>query len=596
MKGKQLLLVATLVVLTAACRGKSPTRPPATAQIPIKAAPTAILQPTEVQPTLAPPTPLSLEAFGQSLQEALATHDMSALEQLMGERFTLALWRSLGIELAPAEAVQRLRSDLLASATPLRWDEPSEEKLTQMLEGTDPWTVWGPAVKVAAVLYSEGWGTDGKGQALLVVAERREGGFYWHGLLYAAQGFSPASLSLPALEGALVAALMERDLAGLEALMDNPFTIVGWQSEEAAWAPQEAIQQLSASFLPPDASVTVEKPRREQLTALLGGTDPYTIIWGGGTPAASVLYSKGWGSQGERHAFLIITQGEGGRFVWHAILFARPEQLGATRTPTRAATPKPTLARTAAPRVALAIQSFTCQAQDIPTGKRLTFAWTTSGATSARIWSGTTIRFRQAWDVPPNGTLTVELQSTNYPNPPMTLVASDGQGHDVSKGATVAWPCRYSYFFGAPSGPCPAGEAANLQAAQQAFQNGRLVWLKEIPSGSSTIARQIIALYNDGKWAQFDDTWQEGQPESDPAITPPGGLYQPIRGFGKLWREHADVKSKLGWALAPEQGYTATWQRQMCEALPDVSYLRTADGQTLELAGVRDGSWRRIGP
>src|SRR5262245_60288081 len=34
---------------------------------------------------------------------------------------------------------------------------------------------------------------------------------------------------------------------------------------------------------------------------------------------------------------------------------------------------------------------------------------------------------------------------------------------------------------------------------------------------------------------------------------PPAGLYEPIRGFGKLWRSNPQVRNTLGWAAGPEQ-------------------------------------------
>jgi hypothetical protein len=37
----------------------------------------------------------------------------------------------------------------------------------------------------------------------------------------------------------------------------------------------------------------------------------------------------------------------------------------------------------------------------------------------------------------------------------------------------------------------------------------------------------------------------------------PQGKLQPIRGFGKVWRDNADVRRKLGWALAKEEAQNA---------------------------------------
>ena len=68
-------------------------------------------------------------------------------------------------------------------------------------------------------------------------------------------------------------------------------------------------------------------------------------------------------------------------------------------------------------------------------------------------------------------------------------------------------------------------------------------------------AGQIYVRYNSGSWIGFSDTWNEGQPEySCPNIgttSPP----VPKRGFGKIWCEHADVRSQLGWARNEEQGF-----------------------------------------
>jgi hypothetical protein len=61
----------------------------------------------------------------------------------------------------------------------------------------------------------------------------------------------------------------------------------------------------------------------------------------------------------------------------------------------------------------------------------------------------------------------------------------------------------------------------------------------------------------------FDDTYLEGEPESLPELDPPADattesrfpnaqIQQPIRGFGKVWRETEGLRERLGWALAPE--------------------------------------------
>ena len=96
----------------------------------------------------------------------------------------------------------------------------------------------------------------------------------------------------------------------------------------------------------------------------------------------------------------------------------------ATVAPPATSTPLPAPAATASPAgPALAIRSFHVATEGMETGKRLTFTWETTGASTARIVSGTSQRFARWWDVPPSGTLTVELTSTNFRDPTMALMA-----------------------------------------------------------------------------------------------------------------------------------------------------------------------------
>jgi hypothetical protein len=98
--------------------------------------------------------------------------------------------------------------------------------------------------------------------------------------------------------------------------------------------------------------------------------------------------------------------------------------------------------------------------------------------------------------------------------------------------------------------------------ARQPFERGRLVWI----GGGSGLAdwERVVVVLNgtaSGAWQRHPDAWQEGQPESDPAIQPPVGLYQPVRGFGKVWREQmGGPGAPIGWASAPEEGLTGAIQ------------------------------------
>ena len=52
--------------------------------------------------------------------------------------------------------------------------------------------MFGPQVDVAATLYSKGWGEDGQGEAILIIARCQEDtyeAYFWYGMLYAGGGF-----------------------------------------------------------------------------------------------------------------------------------------------------------------------------------------------------------------------------------------------------------------------------------------------------------------------------------------------------------------------------------------------------------------------
>jgi len=68
----------------------------------------------------------------------------------------------------------------------------------------------------------------------------------------------------------------------------------------------------------------------------------------------------------------------------------------------------------------------------------------------------------------------------------------------------------------------------------------------------------------------FEDTWDPSQPAGG-GPGPPPGLYEPTRGFGKIWRETRDylaggttptlVRDCLGYATTPDEtAYTITVQ------------------------------------
>jgi LysM repeat protein len=111
-------------------------------------------------------------------------------------------------------------------------------------------------------------------------------------------------------------------------------------------------------------------------------------------------------------------------------------------------------------------------------------------------------------------------------------------------------------------GNCP-GELITSNAVGQNFQNGRIY---RYDPGPGETQAMIYAIYNDGTWAIFPDTWTGDQPMDDPNIVPPPGWYKPVGDLGKFWREQPGQRDKLGWAYAPEGQFTGRRQAPLNNA------------------------------
>ena len=73
-------------------------------------------------------------------------------------------------------------------------------------------------------------------------------------------------------------------------------------------------------------------------------------------------------------------------------------------------------------------------------------------------------------------------------------------------------------------------------------------------NSSGDAGGMIYVFLNSGKWQEYADQWVDGMPERG-GHTPPGGLIEPRRGFGLLWRDElGGPNATIGWALSDESG------------------------------------------
>jgi hypothetical protein len=213
------------------------------------------------------------------------------------------------------------------------------------------------------------------------------------------------------------------------------------------------------------------------------------------------------------------------------------------------------------------VETFTADRAEADAGEPVTLAWTTREALGARLHTGTLdasgslVWSTLAADLPPSGSIVVAVDDVA----PAQLFRLEALSPSAAPGPSLPLsiarrncPEAYAFFFPAGRFNCAAGPSVLAPMAEQVFEHGRLLWL-EANHWINPPGRPIIFVMNDsGGWLSRPDTWLAGEPDSDPSLVPPVGLYQPVGSLGKVWRD--EWRDTLGWALAPEQRYTGAYQ------------------------------------
>ncbi len=134
---------------------------------------------------------------------------------------------------------------------------------------------------------------------------------------------------------------------------------------------------------------------------------------------------------------------------------------------------------------------------------------------------------------------------------------------------------------------CPQGAEISITTAVEAFEHGSMIYLAGSPGS-------IYVLTLDGRFRRFDDTWVQGVDPESGGETPPLGLIEPKRGFGKVWRDNLDVRGSLGWAVTDEQGGSGSLQlfdHGRAIFLPQ----RNETDLLIDDPGGLSGTWRSLG-
>jgi hypothetical protein len=275
---------------------------------------------------------------------------------------------------------------------------------------------------------------------------------------------------------------------------------------------------------------------------------------------------------------------------------AQPTQAKPTPEPTKPSTPSaaPTAIPTPAPTVAEnatsdpAIIYFKANVQEADPGDTILLEWKVVGADHAvlyRIPPSQQLPL-SGWEVDASGSYSYDIPSDDRNTVSFQLYAFDASGEYVVAYLNVDLRCPDIWFFSPPAEECPGAPLVS-QAAEQHFERGIMIWIED--------KDRIYILYDDGatpKWESYTDTWDESQPDHDPGLTSPDGLYQPVRGFGLVWRQNPRVRERLGWAVGQEQGFETTMQHTTFFKY-NATYIGALDGNVWYL-GPEQNSWEKI--
>jgi len=172
--------------------------------------------------------------------------------------------------------------------------------------------------------------------------------------------------------------------------------------------------------------------------------------------------------------------------------------------------------------------------------------------------------------------------STEVANPTRTLPAVTAQ----PIASPQPTPCRIpvqpalaatwqQFVVGCPITP----GAAATNTAYAPFEGGQMLWRGDTDT--------IYVLTDDGRWTTYPNAWREGDPEFSCGEV--DALTTPVRGFGRVWCDHADVRQALGAVTAAEIGDNASAVQDFGNGL-----IITAPFGDLFIFENEAGTWRLV--
>jgi hypothetical protein len=128
----------------------------------------------------------SLDYLTDKVTSSLRNRDTGTLVYYgyINDPFGIGYWLGEGVSSDPLYVGNMLANHFLPP-DPSTLTFTSNQAEFPPLSGIPPESMFGPDYTVAEIYYSEGWGSDGQGAALLYFMQDSCGGYYWHGMVIA---------------------------------------------------------------------------------------------------------------------------------------------------------------------------------------------------------------------------------------------------------------------------------------------------------------------------------------------------------------------------------------------------------------------------
>lgn len=230
-----------------------------------------------------------------------------------------------------------------------------------------------------------------------------------------------------------------------------------------------------------------------------------------------------------------------------------PTALPATAIPKPIATKRPS--STPDSSTALII-SFTVTPTVVTAGDSVTLSWEAIGE-RAVICSIPNFHETGCFEVPLVGSRNIIIDQDGIPYQ-FNLRAETA--YNVDYHSVVVCTGTTDWFFDYQANWCATAPPLNSQAAAQRFEHGWMIWIE---------ARGEFLIFIDNAYYRSFSSIQlkPDASENHRIGNVPAGLYEPVSGFGLLWRGEIvgveSIREELGWALQPEFGFETTYECAM---------------------------------